>query len=141
MFTEIDVSLNGKIITPWTDTYPYKAYLEKLLSNEPRTLRTQMKACSLLEKDTPGYMDDVGLAASQFATQEIGVIDDKVTINRPLPEPVHPEDSRNEGLRRRHEEVEDSVKIVLMDRLYVDLFQQEEFILNGVDIRLRFNRA
>ena len=61
-------------------------------------------------------MDDVSLAAAKFATQEKGVIDDKVTINRLLPEPVHPEDSRNEGLRRRHEEVEDSAKIVLMDR-------------------------
>lgn len=28
LFTEIDVTLNGKIISPGTDTYPYKAYLE-----------------------------------------------------------------------------------------------------------------
>lgn len=31
LFSEIDVSLNGKIISPGTDTYPHKAYLEKLL--------------------------------------------------------------------------------------------------------------
>ena len=73
-------------------------------------------------------MDDVSKVAAKFAIQEKGVIDDKVTINRPLPEPVHPKDSRNEGLRRRHEEVEDSAKIVLMDRLYVDLFQEEKFV-------------
>lgn len=47
LFTEIDVTLNGKIISPGTDTYPYKAYLEKLLSYRPETLATQMKACSL----------------------------------------------------------------------------------------------
>lgn len=35
LFTEIDVTLNGKIISPGTDTYPYKAYLEKLLSSDP----------------------------------------------------------------------------------------------------------
>ena len=39
MFTEIDVSLNGKIITPGTDTYPYKAYLEKLLTYKPSRLK------------------------------------------------------------------------------------------------------
>jgi hypothetical protein len=31
LFSEIDVSLNGKVVTPGTDTYPYKAYLEKTL--------------------------------------------------------------------------------------------------------------
>jgi hypothetical protein len=35
LFSEIDVSLNGKVVTPGTDTYPYKAYLEKLLSYSP----------------------------------------------------------------------------------------------------------
>jgi hypothetical protein len=29
LFTEINVSLNGKVVTPGTDTYPYKAYFEK----------------------------------------------------------------------------------------------------------------
>lgn len=50
LFSEIDVTLNGKIISPGTDTYPYKAYLEKLLSYRPKTLETQMKACSLWGK-------------------------------------------------------------------------------------------
>lgn len=44
LFTEIDVTLNGKIIGPGTDTYPYKAYLEKLLSYRSRTLETQLKS-------------------------------------------------------------------------------------------------
>lgn len=41
LFTEIDVTLNGKIISPGTDTYPYKTYLEKLLSYRSKTLETQ----------------------------------------------------------------------------------------------------
>nr|XP_022290465.1 uncharacterized protein F54H12.2-like [Crassostrea virginica] len=115
LFTEIDVSLNGKIVTPGTDTYPYKAYLEKLLSYKPRTLETQMRACTLWEKDTPGHMDEVGLDAAVFAPVELDV----------------------EG----HQSVADSVRKVLIDRLHIDLFQQEKFIPNGVDLRLRFNRA
>ena len=31
--------------------------------------------------------------------------------------------------------------ITLLDRLHLDLFQQDKFIPNGVDIRLRFNRT
>ena len=31
LFSEIDLSLNGKVINPGTATYPYKAYLDKLL--------------------------------------------------------------------------------------------------------------
>jgi hypothetical protein len=59
LFSEIDVSLNGKVVTPGADTYPYKAYLEKLLSYSPDTLKTQMKACTLWEKDTAGHMDEL----------------------------------------------------------------------------------
>ena len=59
LFSEIDVSLNGKVVTPGTDTYPYKAYLEKLLSYSPDTLHTQMRACTLWEKDTAGHMDEL----------------------------------------------------------------------------------
>jgi hypothetical protein len=40
LFSEIDVSVNEKVVTPGTDTYPYKAYLEKLLSYSPDTLKT-----------------------------------------------------------------------------------------------------
>ena len=150
LFTEIDVSLNGKIVTPGTDTYPYKAYLEKLLSYKPRTLETQMRACTLWEKDTPGHMDEAGLDAAVFAPVELDVegagalAEDNahtVTIDAPLGEAVIPEHSRNLGLRKRHQAVADSVRKVLIDRLHIDLFQQEKFIPNGVDLRLRFNRA
>nr|XP_022316764.1 uncharacterized protein F54H12.2-like [Crassostrea virginica] len=145
LFSEIDLSLIGKVITPGTDTYPYKAYLEKLLSYEHDTLNTQMKACTLWQKDTPVYMDDVDLADARFTPVKFSVVDEndtgKVTINKPFNEPVYPVGSRNEGLRKRHGWVAGSHKIVLLDRLHLDLFQQEKFIPNGVDIRLRFNRT
>ena len=45
------------------------------------------------------------------------------------------------GLRKRHEKITGSNVIVLMDRLHLDLFQQEKCLPNGVDVRLRFNRS
>lgn len=139
LFSEIDVTLNGKIISPGTDTYPYKAYLEKLLSYRPKTLETQMKACSLWEKDTAGHMDDALTTAPTQTKTQFNVVDDKVTVNAAQLGFPLPADGENEGLRKRRDAIENSKKITLIDRLYVDLFQQDRFIPNGVDIRLRFN--
>ncbi|XP_022294910.2 uncharacterized protein F54H12.2-like [Crassostrea virginica] len=141
LFSEIDLSLNGKVITPGTDTYPYKAYLEKLLSYEHNTLNTQMKACTLWQKDTPGYMEDVELKPAVWTAAEFNVVSDKVSITKNLDDPEYPQGSKNEGMRKRHEWIVGGNKIVLLDRLHLDLFQQEKFIPNGVDIRLRFNRS
>ena len=141
LFSEIDVSLNGKVVTPGTDTYPYKAYLEKLLSYAPKTLETQMRACSLWEKDTAGHMDEVKLEALAQSPVEFAVVNNKVNIADVIPTPEYPDDSKNVGLRKRHEKITDSKEIVLMDRLHLDLFEQEKCLPNGVDVRLRFNRA
>ncbi|XP_056002366.1 uncharacterized protein F54H12.2-like [Ostrea edulis] len=141
LFSEIDVSLNGKVITPGTDTYPYKAYLEKLLSYAPKTLETQMRACSLWEKDPAGHMDEVKLEALAQTPVEFPVVNNKISIAAVIPTPEYPDDSKNVGLRKRHEKITDSKEIVLMDRLHLDLFEQEKCLLNGLDVRLRFNRA
>ena len=37
MFSDVDLTLSVKLITFGTDTYPYRAYLEKLLSYSPST--------------------------------------------------------------------------------------------------------
>ena len=149
LFSEIDHSLNRKVITPGTDTYPYKAYLEKLPSYEPNTLNTQMKACTLWQKDIPRYMDDVGLADPVIASVKFYVTAKssggqgctEVIIDESVGEAELPAGSQNEGLKKKkHSWVEGSHKIVLLDRLHLDLFQQEKFIPYGVDIRLRFNR-
>ncbi|XP_055999297.1 uncharacterized protein F54H12.2-like [Ostrea edulis] len=141
LFSEIDVSLNGKVITPGTDTYPYKAYLEKLLSYAPKTLKTQMRACTLWEKDTAGQMEDREYSGLVQPPKEFPVANEKVTINAMLPTPIYPADSQNVGLRKRHHKINNSKEIVLMDRLHLDLFQQEKCLPNGVDVRLRFNRT
>lgn len=141
LFSEIDLTLNGKIVTPGTDTYPYKAYLEKLLSYRPETLDSQMFACSLWEKDTAGHMDDCNVAAAALGKREYTAVNDKITITPANIALSYPADSENDGLRKRRNVIENSKKITLIDRLYLDLFQQDKFIPNGVDIRLRFNRT
>lgn len=100
-----------------------------------------MKACTLWYKDTAGGMDDVAMADAVVQAREFAVNNDKININVPLPQPKYPDGSKNEGLRKRHAVVHGSNTITLLDRLHLDLFQQDKFIPNGVDIRLRFNRT
>lgn len=61
LFSEIDVSFNGKVIILGMDIYFYKVYLEKLLFYVFKILEIQMRVCSLWEKDMVGYMDEVKL--------------------------------------------------------------------------------
>nr|XP_022311169.1 uncharacterized protein F54H12.2-like [Crassostrea virginica] len=100
-----------------------------------------MKACTLWYKDTAGGMDDVAMADAVVQAREFDVANDKININVPLPQPKYPDGSKNEGLRKRHAVVHGSHTITLLDRLHLDFFQQDKFIPNGVDIRLRFNRT
>ena len=55
LFSQVDISLNGTLITSSTNTYPYRAYIENLLSHGPDSKESQLTA-SLFYKDTPGRM-------------------------------------------------------------------------------------
>ena len=58
MFSQVDVSLNEKLITPSTNTYPYRAYLETLLSYGPAAKDSWLQ-CELWHKDTSGQMESL----------------------------------------------------------------------------------
>ena len=51
--------MNGTLVTPSTNTYPYRAYIETLLSYGAEAKDTQLQ-CGLWRKDTTGYMESVG---------------------------------------------------------------------------------
>ena len=58
LFSQVDVSLNERLVTPSTNTYPYRAYLETLLTYGPAAKYSQLTG-SLWYKDKAGYMDSV----------------------------------------------------------------------------------
>jgi hypothetical protein len=53
LFSQIDISLNGTLITNSTNTYPYRAYIETLLSYGPLAKKSHLTA-SLYFKDGAG---------------------------------------------------------------------------------------
>jgi hypothetical protein len=56
LFSQVDVSLNGTLVTPSTNTYAYRAYIETLLSHGAEAKNSQLTS-ALWYKDTAGHMD------------------------------------------------------------------------------------
>ena len=110
LFSQVDVYLNDTLVTPSSNTYPFRAYVETLLSYGAEAKKTQLTS-HLWYKDTAGHMD---------ATQENG---------------------GNAGLARRRRHIVGSRVVEMMDRLHVDLFMQDRFLLNGVTVRVRLVRS
>ena len=58
MFSQLDISLNGTLISNATNTYPYRALLETLLTYGEDAKQSQL-TCQLFYKDEAGRMDSV----------------------------------------------------------------------------------
>ena len=55
-FSDVRVSLNEKLVSPPTSLYPYRAYIETLLSYGPAVKESQLTGV-IWYKDTPGHQD------------------------------------------------------------------------------------
>jgi len=114
MFSQIDVSLNGTLITSSTNTYPYRAYIENLLSYGPDAKESQLTAC-LFYKDTAGKMD---------------VSDPRVAAA-----------DANIGLTKRAVFVNENRIVDMIGRLHSDIFFQPRYMLNEVNTKIRMSRS
>lgn len=112
LFSQVDVSLNDKMITESTNTNAYKAMMSTLLTYGSDAKKSQLSA-ELFYKDTAGRMDVADPSAA----------------------------SPNSGLKTRYSFIKDSSTVELVGPLHVDLFYQDRLLLNGVSIRIRLNRS
>ena len=111
LFSNIDLYLNNKLVTSSTDTYPYRAYIENLLSFSTASKDSHLKAMELWSADTPAHMQE----------------------NRT--------DAGNDGWKLRRLRIASSRHCELIGRLHLDLCLQEKYLPNGVEIRLRLNKT
>lgn len=84
LWSQIDLFLNDVLVTASTNTYPYKAYLQTLLSYGREAKQTRLQT-SLWHKDTRGQLDaahnnNAGLAARRRRVSESRTIE---LIDRP----------------------------------------------------------
>lgn len=114
LFSQVDVSLNERLISSSTNTYAYRAMLETLLNYGDEAKKSQL-TMSLFYKDTPGKMD---------------------TVN-----PLAEDDNANLGLKARFAFTKSSNIVDMMGAVHSDVFFQERLLLNGVNLRIKLNRA
>ena len=104
LFSQVDVSLNERLISPSTNTYPYRAMIETLL-NFGEDAKSSQLTMAMFYKDTPGKMDAVN--------------------------PVADDDDANMGLKARYAFTKQSQTVDMIGPIHSDIFFQDRLILNG----------
>jgi hypothetical protein len=113
-FSQVDVTLNGTVITNSTNTYPYRAYIETLRSYGPPAKKSHLTA-SLFFKDEAGKMD--------LSDPKAAAADD------------------NKGIAKRASFTSESAEVDMIGRTHSDIFFQERYMLNEVNTRIKLTRS
>ncbi|KAG8239560.1 hypothetical protein J437_LFUL019252 [Ladona fulva] len=108
LFSQVDVYLNQKLISPPSNTYAYRSYIENLLSYGPAAKQSHL-TMSLWYDDTAGLMDNL--------------------------------DHHNAGLAKRRNFTKLSRPIDMIGCIHSDIFNQDKFLLNGVELRIKMIRS
>ena len=112
LFSEVEFKLNDTLISSTNNTYPYRAYIETLLSYGPSAKNSQLTS-ALYYKDVATKMDDAN----------------------PL------DANANGGLKKRHAFFNDGEIVDMLGCIHGDLFFQEKYLPSDVGIRLRLVRS
>ncbi|KAG8235182.1 hypothetical protein J437_LFUL015488 [Ladona fulva] len=108
LFSQVDVYLNQKLISPPSNTYAYRSYIENLLSYGPAAKKSHL-TMSLWYDDTAGLMDNL--------------------------------DHHNAGLAKRRSLTKTSKPFDMIGCIHSDIFNQDKFLLNGVELRVKMIRS
>ena len=107
LFSQVEVYLNDTLVTPSTNTYPFHAYIETLLSYGTKAKETQLMS-KMKYKDTAG---------------NVGVIN------------VDNTNAINEGFVAWLSYITVSRVVEIMGRLHVDLFLKDRFLINRASLK------
>ena len=69
LFSQVDVYLNDTLVTPSSNTYPFRAYVDTVLSYGDEAKNTQLTS-QLWYKDTAGHMDATNLDVGNTGLDE-----------------------------------------------------------------------
>lgn len=108
LFADASVNLNEKLVSSPNNMYPFRAYLETLLSYGPAAKDSQLTS-EMWYKDTATKMDTTG--------------------------------NDNHGYIKRKLLTAASQTIEMMGRLHSDLFAQDRYLINNVDMKITLTRS
>lgn len=108
LFSQLDVYLNQKLVSPPNNTYGYRAYIETLLNYAEAAKKSHL-TCGLWYEDTAEKMNNA--------------------------------DDSNKGFITRQKFVKESKEVEMIGHLHGDIFNQEKFLVNGVEMCIRLVRS
>jgi len=111
MFSQVDISLNGTLITSSTNNYPYRSMLETLLSYGEDAKTSQLTS-ALFYKDQAGVMDSIDFDGAS-----------------------------NSDLVKRRSVAAHNREFDMMGRLHGDIFFQDRYMLDEVGIKIKLIRS
>ena len=143
MFSQMETTLNGKIIGHMNTLYPYRAMLETLLNFGQEPIDSHMQT-SLFFKDTASNMDENNPRlvnphdlVTYFDQGAAGVSYLKTTIANGETKFVPGPKYGNGGLNKRWMFTRHNQWFDMVGPLHGDIFLQEKYLINGVDIGVR----
>ena len=108
LWSQVDVSLNQKVISNSSMTYHYRSYIESLLNYDISAKKSHMTQ-RMWYQDTPGHFDSL-------------------------------DDEANEGLAARRALTANSKVFEMQGPIHCDFFNQDHFLLNNVELRIKLTR-
>ncbi|XP_061170868.1 uncharacterized protein F54H12.2-like [Saccostrea echinata] len=108
LFQQVDVNVQGKIITLSTGHYPYRAMFQIICGFGQAAKRSQLSAI-LWERDTPSAFDDADVNTG-----------------------------RNLGLYARSQYFKNGEIVELQGPIYHDVFQTDRYLLNQTSVTVKF---
>ena len=115
LFSQVEVYLNNKLVTPSSTSYHYRAYMETVL-NFSKDAKTSHLISVLFYKDQAGKMGAVNPLA------------DAAEVNK--------------SLKERHAHTSQSKSVAMEGRIHSELFAQDRYILGAVPpIKIKIVRS
>ena len=112
LFSEVDITLNDTLVTSSNNTYAYRSYLETILSYG-KAAKTSQLTSALYYKDNAGHFEDAN---------------------------PHDDDAANTGFKKRSALIAGGGVVDMLGCIHSDLFFQDRFLPNDINIRVRLVR-
>jgi len=112
LFSQVDMTLNGTVVTAANNMYPYRSYIETLLSYGSDAKRSQLTS-ELFYKDDAGRFDALEMDGA----------------------------NANSGFVKRNALIRASRSFDLIGRVHCDLMLQSRYLINEVNVKMKFVRS
>ena len=112
LFSQVDISLNGTSVTAANNTYPYRAYLETMLSYGKDAKKSHLSG-ALYQKDDAGQFENLALGGANV----------------------------NDGFVLRNSFIRRSRPVDMIGRIHADIFFQGRYLLNEVNVKIKMIRS